>query len=163
LYDGVRPGATGASDLAGIKDGTAVDGLTEVEWNRHFRRAAWRAIREDPGRVLGLVPGKLARTWSPVLHAEEFQSPWIRVVFAAWYIPLYLLAVMGIWSCRRRWGACTGLLLPAICISLLHGVFVGSVRYRLGALPTVAVLASIGVMELLRCMRFGRRPAEEPG
>ena len=156
LYDGVRPGATGASDLAAIKDAPEVGGLSEVEWNRYFYRASRQAILDDPVRIVGLVPIKLARTWSPVLHAAEYQSAAIRTIFAAWYVPLYALALLGLWARRRDGQVCAGLLLPAVCVSLLHGVFVGSVRYRLGALPTLAVLAAVGIDYLVGLYRERR-------
>jgi 4-amino-4-deoxy-L-arabinose transferase-like glycosyltransferase len=145
LYDGVRPGATGASDLAEVKDVPAVRGLSEVEWDAYFRNAAYTAIREEPGRVLGLIPVKWARTWSPMLNAAEYASPGMRIIFALWYVPLYLAVVTGCIVRRRSAATVVLLLLPALCVCALHGVFVGSVRYRLVALPMLAVLAAAGI------------------
>jgi hypothetical protein len=150
LYDGVRVGATGASDLADVKNAPEVADLSEVDWNRHFVQASRRAILDDPVRVLKLAPVKIARTWRPVLNAAEHQSAFTRVVFAAWYVPLYLLALVGLWAGRRKWDVVAALILPAVSVTLLHAVFVGSVRYRLGALPTLAVLAAIGAAHLVR-------------
>lgn len=144
LYDGVRPGASGAGDLAGVKDAPAVAGLSEVEWNDYFLRASRQAIVDDPWRIAGLIPVKLARTWSPVLHAPQYGSSVVQLIFAAWYVPLFLLALIGVWALRRDPGTAVGLLLPALCVSLLHAVFVGSVRYRLGAIPMLGVLAACG-------------------
>jgi len=160
LYDGVRPGATGASDLAGVKDLAELSGLNEVEWDRHFRSAAWRAIADEPGRIAGLVPVKLARTWSPVLNAAEFSARSVQMVFAAWYVPLYVLIVVGAWARRRDKVLLWTLVLPALCVSLLHMVFVGSVRYRLPALPALAVLAGLGACWVWSGWR-GRRAVDE--
>ena len=44
LYDGVRPGATGASDLAGVKNSPEVEELSELKWNEYFRQASYQAI-----------------------------------------------------------------------------------------------------------------------
>jgi hypothetical protein len=153
LYDGVRPGATGASDLADIKDDPAVEGLDEVAWDAYFRGAARRTIAEEPGRVAALAPVKLARTWSPVLHAAEYSSRAIQLIFALWYVPLYLLILLGVWARRHDCVTVVGLLLPALCVSGLHAVFVGSVRYRLVALPALAVLAALGACWLWTCIR----------
>ncbi len=144
LYDGVRPNASGASDLAMVKDAPELTGLTESEWDAHFREEAWKAIVADPWRVVRLVPIKLARTWNPVLNAGEYQARAVRLVFAAWNIPLCILVLAGLWSLRHRLQTALGLLLPAICICCLHSIFVGSVRYRLGALPALAVIAAVG-------------------
>lgn len=144
LYDGVRPGATGAGDLAGVKDAPEVRELSELAWDAHFRREAWRAMRDEPARILRLALVKLARTWSPVLNAAELSSRRLQVIFAAWYLPLYGLIGAGLWSRRRDAVTILALLLPGLCVCGLHGLFVGSVRYRLVALPTLAVLAALG-------------------
>lgn len=151
LYDGVRPGATGEGNLAGVKDSPEVAGLGEAAWDRHFRAAARRALVDEPARVAGLIPAKLSRTWSPWVHAYE--SRVVRMIFAAWYVPLYVLAAIGVWA-RRRDGRALMLLLllPVVCVTLLHSVFVGSVRYRVGAIPALAILAAMGLEHVL-CRR----------
>lgn len=159
LYDGVRPGATGTGDLAGVKDAPEVAGLDEVAWDRHFRTESRRAIREEPGRILALVPTKLARTWSPWVHA--YSSRVIRLIFAAWYVPLYVAAIVGLWALRHEWRSALYLLIPALAVTLLHSVFIGSVRYRVGAIPGLAVLAAAGVECVILRLR-AKRPGQEP-
>ncbi|HRX83720.1 MAG TPA: hypothetical protein P5572_01730 [Phycisphaerae bacterium] len=156
LYDGVRPGATGASDLADIKDSPQVRALDEWAWDAHFRGAARREIAQDPWRIVALAPVKLARTWSPVLNAADLSSRTMQIVFAGWYVPLYVLILLGIWSRRRDAVTILGLLLPALCVCVLHSVFVGSVRYRLVALPALAVLAGLGAAWVWSRLRGGR-------
>ena len=150
LYDGVGPQATGAGDLGAIKSMPAVAGLDEAAWNRWFVQASWDSIRSDPLRVFRLAGVKLARTWSPVLHAEELRSTSIRVLFAVWSIALFALALGGVLAWRRRPAVVLGLLVPALYLSVLHSVFVGSVRYRAGAIPGLAVLAAFALMTIAR-------------
>ncbi|MCP4247336.1 MAG: hypothetical protein GY778_09840 [bacterium] len=146
LYDGVGPQATGASDLGNIKAMPAVAGLDEVAWNQWFLRESWRSIRQDPLRILRLAGVKLARTWSPFLHAGELRSSATGLMFAAWSIPFFVLTIAGLVVMRRRFWVCLGLLMPALYLSALHGLFVGSVRYRLGAVPTLAVFAAVALV-----------------
>ena len=155
LYDGVRPGATGASDLGAVKNAPEVRDLSEHEWNRYFLAESWRAIRTQPWRVarLGLV--KLARTWSPFLHADEYGSRTVRWAFATWSLAWYAMVAAGLVFRRRDIALCTGMLLPAVMICCVHFFYVGSVRYRLGAVPTLALLAAIGAVSLAGWM--GRR------
>ena len=160
LYDGVRPGASGASDLGDVKDQPEVRALDEAAWNEYFAQRAWQAIEDEPVRILGLVPIKLARTWSPILNAQEYQSPIIRAVFALWYIPLYVAALLGVIARRRDPSVWIGLLLPVIAICLVHGLYVGSVRYRLGALPMLMTLGVIGVAWLVDRKRGVAAPVE---
>ncbi len=161
LYDGVRPGATGASDLGEVKGSPAVRGLSEQEWDRFFSDAAWQAMRDDPARVFRLGVVKLARTWSPFLHADELGSPAIRILFAAWSVLLYIAVGLGFWTRRKHVEEWSGLLLPAIMICALHFFYVGSVRYRLGAIPALSVLAAFGVVWATRRL-FGRGVNEQP-
>lgn len=156
LYDGVRPGATGASDLVGIQDTREVRALGEVEWNRHFRDAAWSAVQDDPARIAQLALIKLARTWNPVPNVETYQNASIRVISALWIIPLFTFALVGAIIRLVQgggWRTVLFLLVPALYISVLHSLFVGSVRYRLPAMPMLAVLAAVGIVGLGRRVR----------
>ena len=150
LYDGVGPQATGAGNLGAIKMTEAVRDLDEAAWNRYFWDKSLESIRSDPLRILGLAGVKMARMWNPVPNVDTYQSGFIRFISAAWMLPLYALAVFGaVRLYRRNRGAVVALLLPAVCLLALHAVFVGSVRYRLGAMPMVEVLAAFGCVALL--------------
>lgn len=147
LYDGVRAGATGASDLAEVKQAEEVRALSETERNRYFQRAAWQAVRNDPVRALRLGLAKWKRMWNPFPNVATYQSASVRLISAAWTVPMFAAAVVGVimWpTIKGREGTVRValLLLPAVYLTLLHGLFVGSVRYRLGAVPMLAVLAS---------------------
>ena len=156
LYDGVHEGATGASDLGQIKAPADLDVSSELAWDRYFTDKSYEAIRKDPLRIIKLAPTKLARTWNPLPKAGDLQSGAVRVLFGLWCVPLYVLAIIGIWSIRRNGLALAGLLIPAVCISLTHSVYIGSLRYRLGAVPTLAILAALGLSHLLVRTRSSR-------
>lgn len=156
LYDGVRPGATGASDLADIQQMPAVRGVGELEWHRYFLAESFRAIRENPRRIMALAPKKLARMWNPFPNVDAYQSGRVRAVSAGWSLPIFVFALAGIvLVSRRSKGAMGGfqtvafLLLPAIYLTVLHSLFVGSVRYRLGAMPMLEILAASAIMVLV--------------
>ncbi|GJM26061.1 MAG: membrane protein [Phycisphaerae bacterium] len=149
LYDGVHPGATGASDLGNIKSAPEVANFSEAEWNRHFKAEAWKHILDDPIRILRLSWVKFARTWSPILNAADYQSWKIRIIFAGWYIPLYAFVILGVYTHRSRFSLLIALLIPTICVSATHVFFVGSVRYRLVAIPTLAILAAMGLQAVM--------------
>ncbi len=144
LYDGVGPQATGNSDLGEIKQMAAVRGLDEAAWNRYFFDKSIESIRSDPQRILRLAGVKIARTWNPVPNAEEYQSLWVRLIAAFWTVPIYLLALCGMIRLRKRPAEILALLLPALYVLVVHSVFVGSLRYRLAAMPMLEVLAAVG-------------------
>lgn len=165
LYDGVGPQADGSSNLQNVQQMEAMRGLNEVEWDRYFREASWRAMREDPGRIVRLAGVKLARTWNPLPNVETYQSGLVRALSFAWTVPVYLLAVGGaVLVMRRRRGERWPLgllLLPAVYFSMVHSFFVGSVRYRLVSMPMLEILAAIAVVFLLE--QWGRsRRGQEP-
>ncbi|MCO6439108.1 MAG: hypothetical protein J5J06_18600 [Phycisphaerae bacterium] len=158
LYDGVRPGADGSSNLADVQQAPEVAHLDEVAWNEYFLNASFKAIRDNPERILDLAAQKMERMWNPFPNVGSYQSPLIRLVSAAWMVPFYALAVAGIFILPKIRGGIEFrevffLLLPALYLSALHSLFVGSVRYRLPAIPMLAVLAAA----TLAAPWFGRR------
>ena len=157
LYDGVGPGADGSSDLGEKKAMEAVAGLDEVAWNRYFMDESLRIIREDPGRVARLAVTKLGRMWNPLPNVAEYQSAAVRFISAAWTIPTFTAALIGVMLLLRKgggegWRVALFLLWPALYLSLLHSVFVGSVRYRLGAIPLIEILAAITAAHLIQAL-----------
>ncbi len=168
LYDGVGPQATGASNLGSIKQMPAVRGLSEVEWNRYFLRRSIEAIKADPMRIIRLADVKLRRMWNPFPNVQTYQSGLARLVSAAWTLPIFVLAGVGaiLMPMRRRnegWRIVGLLVLPALYLSALHCVFVGSVRYRLAAIPMLEILAAYALVALaarVRRWRWRWEPAD---
>ena len=147
MYDGIGPSANGGSDLGAIKQMDAVRGMNEADWNRYFLRESGRSIMADPGRILRLAGVKLARMWNPIPNVETYRSDGVRMLAMAWTLPTWGLAVIGavllpVRLGGRGWWLTVFLLLPALYLSALHSLFVGSVRYRLGAIPMIGILAA---------------------
>jgi len=151
LFDGVGPQADGTSDLGTIKTMPEVAELTELQWNRYFIRRALEAMKDRPGRIAKLALVKIGRMWNPVPNVKAYRSSLVRMVAAAWSIPIFALAIVGcmILPSRRDPGGlwvAGFLLLPAIYFTALHSVFVGSVRYRLAAVVTLEILAAVAIL-----------------
>ncbi|QDU59317.1 hypothetical protein Pan216_01450 [Planctomycetes bacterium Pan216] len=147
LYDGVGPQATGASDMR-FKVEADLAGMNELEQDRYWRDESIEAMRAEPLRVVSLSAIKLWRFWSPWPNAAQYQRPLPIVVGTLASVPIYGLALVGIWSQRRRWRLMALCLLPAVYFSLLHMVFVSSIRYRVPAMPLVDILAGAGAVVL---------------
>jgi 4-amino-4-deoxy-L-arabinose transferase-like glycosyltransferase len=144
LYDGLNPGATGASDMRFLDD-PAIRGLDEMTQDRVLRERALGWAAEHPARAAGLAVIKAARFWSPWPNAEEVASPWIRMASALVTLPLYAVMAVGVWD-RRRDGRALGLLLgPLLYFAAIHMVFVGSLRYRIPATAPALGLAGFGL------------------
>jgi len=128
--------------------------MTEVEWDRHWTREAWRLAWEDPVRVARLAWVKLRRTWSLVPNEPASRTPAKMAISAAWMVGVLALAGTGAWRLRKGRFILL-LVLPAIYFTLLHMVYVGSVRYRVPAMPAIYVLSGCAVMS-----RWTAPPAE---
>jgi len=168
LYDGISPQATGASHMefvgrfataqraADAQPGADTRGTFEERLDRRFRDAALDFARRDPARVLQLAGIKLLRMWSPLPNAADFQSTTLRLILAVTYTPLIMLALVGAWRFARRDWPCFLFVMPAVYFTLLHVVFVSSIRYRQPALLPLIVLAAAVIVQW-RVQRSGFR------
>lgn len=158
LYDGLSPQADGSSDMDFVprfvqqqrwEDAAAIEPIKDsfeerLDWRMRDASIAWAMTHSL--RVLQLAGVKFVRMWSPWPHAEGLGGVAARVAIAAGYVPLIVLGLIGAWQFGRRDRAAAVLILPAIYFSLLHIVFVSSLRYRQPAMLLFAVLAAAVVV-----------------
>jgi hypothetical protein len=161
LYDGFHPGAKGDSDMRFLESMPEARPMAELERNDYFAAKAKQAIRDDPGRLVGLTLRKIARTWSPVPLSEEFGRPAYRLIALAFALPFDVLVIVGIFRGGARRSAILFLLLPALYFTAIHAMSVGSLRYRVPAEPPLAVLAGAGAAWLIE-RRKGKRERTAP-
>jgi hypothetical protein len=168
LYDGLNPQATGASNMqpgdevaeqfAARWQHTAADPGQmsekqddyEYQLDRYLRQAAVSWALEHPRRAWQLAGVKLLRFWNVWPNEPQFRKLVVRAIVFAGYAPLICLAVYGGWRLRQRGWPTALLVLPAVYLSLLHMIFVSSIRYRQGALISLSVLAAAAFVELWR-------------
>ena len=111
-----------------------------------MKDAAVEWARDNPQKVAWLAAVKLRRMWGPFPNANEFQNPWLRWLLAATYAPVIALALIGAWRFAGRDWPSLLCCLPAIYLTLLHVVFVSSIRYRQPAMLALIVLAAAAVV-----------------
>jgi hypothetical protein len=114
-----------------------------------MRDAAIAWARQNPSRVIALAATKFARIWTFLPNASEFQNRWLRLILAATYTPVICLALVGAWRFARRDWIYLLCILPAVYFTLLHVIFVSSIRYRQSAVLPLIVLAA-GVIQEFR-------------
>ena len=117
-------------------------GNREYQLDRRLRKDAWEWAKNHPQRVLQLAGAKCLRMWRWTPNADEFQNPLLHLAVATTYTPLLLLSLIGVvrfgkgnWPLACCW-------LPAIYFTLLHTIFVSSIRYREPAMLPLMVLAA---------------------
>ncbi|MFO0885416.1 MAG: hypothetical protein U0894_14715 [Pirellulales bacterium] len=76
----------------------------------------------------------------------------MRYITAAWFIAIYLLAVIGLVSLRRKILSPTWLAAFALIFTLagIHTLYFSNLRMRAPLVPIFALLAAYGSMWLLR-------------
>lgn len=149
LYESTGPGADGGPNHGKVTFPPETDNLDEVSRDRALKRAVWAEVKRDPSRALWLSVRKFARTWSPVPNWSGAGAWYYQLAMLLSYVPVMLLAVAGIWHTRRRWRSVWFLLIPVLYLTAVHTVFMGSIRYRLPAMPCLIILAGIGADYLL--------------
>lgn len=165
LYDGWHEGASGSSDegMAYTLDfllaqqsedrakesrGEALESTFEWRADRRMRIAASQWAWEHPYEVCRLAAIKLAKTWRPVPVAAELGNSMVKWSEGLGYLTIAFLAIVASWWVRREPGAWI-FLVPALYFSVLHMVFIGSVRYRQPAVLVLCILAGAGASLIL--------------
>jgi hypothetical protein len=165
LYDGLHPGATGASDMqfvpkfvaeqrrADLQQKPDPKQLFEDRLDERMKQASVSWAKTHPGRVAELAGIKFVRIWSPWPNAAEFRSLTLRLVLMLSYTPAMILAGIGLWRSRKLGWPVLLLVTPAVYFTLLHVIFVSSIRYRQPAMIPLLVLSAVAVPALRQCFR----------
>lgn len=169
LYDAQGPQARGDSDQSFLRDMPFLADLGEVERDRLLARWATQEMKRDKLRVLSLAWAKLARTWSLIPNVPGHRAGPTAWVSAGFTVIVMVLAVIGTWriagagrspppghpapsppaaarpasSGARR--LCGLIWLPVIYFTLLHCIYIGSLRYRVPLMPLLATVAAAAV------------------
>lgn len=191
LYDGLHAGASGGSDenMAFVNDfiqrqrrldsQAGLDGQPsreqlvaystfEYRLNASMSQVALAWARKNISGAIRLALVKFGRTWSMWPSAGEVGSTGLRTALTLGCFGILLLAVWA--SLRATYGdqwrtslaLCWG---PAVYFTVLHMVFVGSIRYREPAMLVLSALAGCSLssfrgsasFDVLRRSRHGSR------
>tara|TARA_Y100001960_G_scaffold158193_1_gene166311 strand:+ start:349 stop:1674 length:1326 start_codon:yes stop_codon:yes gene_type:complete len=184
LYDGLRPGANGESDMSFMQDfyrqqtqqdldrGILSSDTYEFRLNARLRDASLAWARENPAEVLRLAGVKLFRMWNIFPNSKKVGSGTSRLVISIGYLGIMfftLLAVVSLIRTKRQsaigttqapWRTVALCSSPAVYFTALHMVFVSSIRYRQPAVLVFTVLAGFGVA---CCLARFSTPTCKPG
>lgn len=141
LLEGNGPWADGGPGMEKVQWPEYPPGANEYVKDKINQHKAMEYIKNDPAGFLRLAGSKFLRTWNIRMNLSQYQSPLYDVLAILATVPVYVLLVVGWWRHRRQVSRWYVLIVPAVYFSLLHMVFVGSVRYRYPAMPALMVLA----------------------
>jgi len=160
LYDGLNPAADGASNMSFVDEFAQLllqekPNLTEedpivfeIELDARLRKEALAWAIANPQKALALAAKKIIRVWN-IWPNERHLTAWpIRLAVACSYFPLLLFALIGLWrSFHLGWSYWLAWL-PAVYLTGLHTIFVGSLRYREPAMLALLALAAAEIGKL---------------
>lgn len=153
LYDGLNPNATGESDMRFapvMKEEFLAEWNSqklpprdfEFAFNEKMKNESLNWAKQNPEKCLQLAFVKFARIWSPLPNASELGNRFMRWGIAIYFLPLLVLSIWGGVRFRNQPYAIWVCLLPTIYFTLIHMIFVGSIRYRQPPMFTFAIFAA---------------------
>lgn len=161
LYDGLNPRATGDSDMTFFDKENVLNSMSEYEMNQHYTKRAVEYARQHPGHVFELMGAKLLRYWKPWPNAPQFKSFWMMAAVSVLFIPVVFFAVYGAWVSRDQYLLLLITVGPILYFSLIHLVFVSSLRYRLPAEYSLYILSAVGFYQM--CFSSRKQKELKPG
>lgn len=156
LLEGLGPWADGAPGMDRILYPATPPDANELERDDIYRRKALNWASEHPTETAALALRKLARTWSIEMNASGYGGGAYRWICWMTVAPEFLLAMAGFWLLRKRRALLAFLLAPAVYFTLIHMIFVGSVRYRLPAMPLLFVLCAAALDHWISSRKRGQ-------
>ncbi len=146
LYEAFGPGATGGAHHDRIAFPEGWMSWPEAERDDRLRAMAWTAVRNDPARAVRLAGTKFLRFWNVIPNDPGHRTPLLAAVSLLTFGPVLAGALAAAWRLRRRApGEVLFLAALPLYTTLLHMIFIGSIRYRLPVEPALILLAAVGL------------------
>ncbi|MBM4082346.1 MAG: glycosyltransferase family 39 protein, partial [Planctomycetes bacterium] len=141
LYEANSDYATGGPAMHLVQWPPEIERMSEYDADRYMKAKAVEWIKANPGCFVKLAFVKLGRFWNPFPNFEEYRSTPYLLISLFSFGPVLVFSLWGIWRAAGQWRQVLLLLAPVFYFSLLHSVFVGSIRYRMPVEPFLIVLA----------------------
>lgn len=164
FYLGNTPGnPTGDPDWGPLRGQPILNTPGELARSKVFAEAAADYIRSEPAAFLSRGLRKFVRFWNVVPNVEAYSSPFYRIVSAASFGPVLVLAIAGGLTLWRRWRDFLPLYLLFGYFTAIHVITISSLRYRLPLEAFLIVLAAWPAALIwkwiVRCYRPGTTAA----
>jgi len=133
-----------AAEIAG-----EAQALDEVGCDVFYVRLAARRIADAPLGWLGLAAGRAGRLWSGSPLAGDDRGPVSPLAGYTGLLPAVALALVGLWRLRRERAVAAWLLVVPAYATLACAIAAVPIQARLAMMPSLAILAGVGVMAIL--------------
>lgn len=148
LYEALGPEATGGPMMLIMKLPKSYATLNEIQRDKLLRKETWKFVKQNPWHPLRLAVTKFFRLWNVGFNDHKLRNlNYINHGIVLFSIGLYLCFICGlVWLDKKHYFY---LLVPILYISLIHMVFLGSIRYRVPVLVCLDIVAAIALAKLL--------------
>jgi 4-amino-4-deoxy-L-arabinose transferase-like glycosyltransferase len=154
LYAGNNPlNRSGGGNLGVDYDPAAFAYITDpISRDRALRDAAIDYIAHHPHRFLELAALKFLRVWQFWPANDAYRNIRIIIVSIGSFVPVLLLAGVGLLMSGRRLRQLSPILLFALGYTGVLMILVGTIRYRLPIEPFLIVFAGSGAASLIKIL-----------
>ena len=151
LYAGNNPLNTSGGGNMGVDyDPSAFATIADpLARDRALRDAAIAYVWHDPVKFVKMAGLKFVRMWRLWPVNEGYASLKVIAVSVLSFVPMLILAGVGLFAARARVLRLSPVLLFAILLTAINMVLVGTIRYRLPVEPFLLMLAGMGGSFLL--------------
>lgn len=144
LYEAFGPGATGGCAIMEMNLPQGVKEMNEAQQDRFLTQWTLQYIAQNPQNAIRLGYIKFLRFWNVSLNYEVLKKHPVNAIIILFNVLIYLFAALGFWFSEKK--KIFILLCPILYFTLLHLVFLGSVRYRVPIMPYLELLAASGIV-----------------
>lgn len=145
LWVGNNPLASGGGECVIPSLSEEERKLADYQLDKVFYQKSVDYIRENPGRFIKLGVSKFVRFWRPF---PLVGGKIIQLINIITYVPLYILAGIGIYFSFKQWRKFLLLYLLFLYYTTVHSVFPSMTRYRLPLEPYLIIFAVVAVTEI---------------
>ncbi len=148
LYEAFGPGATGGINIWEMQLPPESATMPEAERDKYLTSWTVRYIINNPSVIFKLFVEKQRRFWNIGLNYSDVKKRPIQYPIMLFNLCIYILALLGLWRVyvTKIFSQTILLLLPILYFTLLHAIFIGSVRYRVPIMPFLEAFAAWGIV-----------------
>lgn len=122
------------AEIASIKD--------ELKRSNVYKQEAIEFIKNNPERFFELMILKLKRFYNIVPNAEQYNQGYFKWITLLSYGPIFILFLVSIVIHLKYWKSLSAIYILILYFTLIHMIFIASLRYRLPLEPFMILLSS---------------------